>query len=739
MTTTPNDDNAGLTQTTLRGEISRVVFTSEDGSFSVIVITDPQGAEHTITGQISGAFAGQHLEVTGRWETHKDYGRRLRADSWKFTLPSTPEGIRRYLASGLIPGIGPKFAKCIVDHFGKDTLDILDNYSARLQEVPGIGKKRIELIRKSWHDHAARRDIFIFMQSLGITIAYCEKIFRLYGEQAPDIIKASPYRLADEIDGIGFIMADRIAAALGLAKNSPERITAGIVYGMNQIKMAGHTCYPQPDFIKQCVELLEISEADALSGLEHAVSQRKVIVDTTMPDEPMIYDRGLYRAETELPELLRQLLNNPRHHGQAILRIAPTKEQKFSREQLEAVTRAGHSAVSIITGGPGVGKTTVVGEIVRRARAANLKIYLAAPTGRAAQRLSETAGIKARTIHRMLKWEPENKKFAYGRDLKLPCQLLILDEVSMLDLPLAVHLFRAVDPGTTVILVGDADQLPSVGPGDVLNNLIASNLFAVTRLNQVFRQGAGSSIILSAHAVNHGRLPDLTPPADKNELRDFYWIEQDDAEQAVDQITRLVVERIPARFGFEPMRDIQVLSPMNRGSCGTISLNAILQEHLNGGHKPQFTLGDRIFKIGDRVMQTSNNYDKNVFNGDMGRIANIVIQEKKFTVSYDGRPVDYDLTEADQLTLAYAITVHKSQGSEFPAVVLPLLNQHYMMLQRNLLYTAMTRARKLLVLVGSRKAVSMAVSNATREPRFTLLLQRLCALAANKKTSGQER
>jgi len=720
--------NAGLTQFTLRGEISKVVYTSDDGTFCVLKLIDGHGTEHTVTGQISGAFSGQHLEVTGKWETHKEYGRQLRAESWKFTLPNTPDGIRRYLSSGIIPGIGPKLADCIVDHFGDKTLEILDRYSARLKEIPGFGPKRIAMIKKTWDEHAARRDTYIFMQSLGITPAYCAKIFRMYGEQASELIKQTPYKLADEVDGIGFLMSDRIAASLGIARNSPERISAGVVYTLNQIKIAGHTCCPQPTFLKQCAELLGITEAEAQDGLEFATERKKTFIDNvTQPGTPMVYERGLYRAETELPQLLWQLLNQT-PQGRRMARIPAPREQRFSREQLEAVNRAVQTPISVITGGPGVGKTTVIGEIVRRARAANLRIFLAAPTGRAAQRLGEAADLKARTIHRMLKWDPQERKFVYGRDQKLPCELLIVDEVSMLDLPLAVHLFRAVAPGTTVILVGDADQLPSVGPGDVLNDLIASGQFAVSRLTQIFRQGAGSYIITGAHAVNEGHLPELPPLRDKNELRDFYWIEQDDPDLALDQIVRMVTERIPQRFGFSPLRDIQVLSPMNRGSCGTINLNAVLQEHLNGGNKPLIKLGDRVFKLGDRVMQTSNNYEKSVFNGDMGRISAIDQQAKTFLVTYDGRPVEYELTETDQLTLSYAITVHKSQGSEFPAVVLPLLNQHYMMLQRNLLYTAMTRARKLLILVGSHKAVSMAVNNATREPRFTLLRQRLATM-----------
>ncbi len=718
------DKSRGITEHTLRGEITRVVFENQDNSYCVLKVADAQGVEHTVTGNISGAYSGHHIEVTGHWETHKEYGRQLKAVSYKFILPNTAEGIRRYLCSGMIPGIGPKLAKCIVDHFGDKTLEILDRFSSRLLEIPGVGKKRVESIKEAWEGQRARRDMFIFMQGLGISPAYCQKIYSTYGNQAAEIVKQAPYRLADDVNGMGFIMADRVAASLGIEKNSSERISAGIVYSLNQLKFAGHTCYPEDLFIKYAAELLEVNEADISVGLEYAVDIGKVVVQETGPHERMIYDRGLFKAETELPEHIHRLFSVNHFQAQRMLNVPPLPGQTFTEEQYRAVTNVGKSPFSIITGGPGVGKTTVVGEIVRRAKAAKLKVYLAAPTGRAAQKLSDSSRMNARTIHRLLKWEPVEKRFVYGLNCKLNCDLLIVDEVSMLDTVLAVHLLRAVDTGTTVVLVGDADQLPSVGPGEVLNDMINSGIIPVTKLTQVFRQGAGSSIIINAHAVNNGHIPELRQH-DRNVLSDFYWIEQEEPEHAVDLIIRMVCERIPQRFNFNPMRDIQVLTPMNRGTCGTVNLNAVLQEQLNSGHKPQFKIGERVFKAGDRVMQTQNNYDKNVFNGDMGRIVNIDSRDGIFKVAYDMRQVEYEFTEVDQLTLAYAITVHKSQGSEFPVVVMPLLNQHYMMLQRNLLYTAMTRARQLLILVGSRKAVSMAVNNSTREPRYTLLEQRL--------------
>lgn len=437
----------------------------------------------------------------------------------------------------------------------------------------------------------------------------------------------------------------------------------------------------------------------------------------------MVYEPGLLRCEQELPLLIAGLMRTPHHFGERILKYAAPQGSKFSGEQLNAVIRAGKSPVSIITGGPGVGKTTVVAEIVRRGKAAGLNLVLAAPTGRAAKRMSETTGVKASTLHRLLKWDPAKRQFVHNKSKPLPNQLFVLDEVSMLDLPLSVAFFRAVRPGAAVILVGDADQLPSVGPGSVLNDLIACGEIPVSRLTRIFRQGSGSSIIQAAHEVNEGIVPQM-PAAGPEHISDFYWIEKDDPEEAALLIERLVTERIPKRFGFNPKTDIQVLSPMNRGICGTVQLNERLQMLLNP-NAAGFRSGERIFHAGDKVMQVSNNYDKGVFNGDMGVILSIRHSDNTFTVRYDQDDVEYSFLESNQLVPAYAVTVHKSQGSEFPAVVMPVLTQHYMMLQRNLLYTGMTRARKLMILIGSRKAVSMAVRNAVREPRHSLLLERL--------------
>jgi exodeoxyribonuclease V alpha subunit len=709
-----------LTEHIVRGEVSRIVFAREDGSYSVFKVVDNQGVEHTAVGNVLDITPGHRVELKGFWEVHPEYGRQLRVEHYNLLLPSTQDGLIRYLSSGIIPGVGVKLAESIVKCFGDNTINVLDNYSERLKEIPKIGNKRVQSIREIWHKQRCRRDIFIFLQGVGISKNYCERLYERYGEEAAAIVKKTPYQLADDISGIGFTTADNIAAAQGILKNNPQRLVAGAYYTMTQLTAVGHCCYPKDDFIKMVANTLQVEDEDATLGLEFALKNKTLTMINSESCTPMIYPLLLFAAEREIPLLLINLFKNVNHKGKSMLNIPSRPDLCLSNEQCSAVERAAISPVSIITGGPGVGKTTVIGEIVRRAIAAKLIIYLAAPTGRAAKRLSEATGLTAKTLHRLLRWEPAERGFAYNSKKKLPCDVLIVDEVSMLDTQLALNLLRAIRSGTTLVMVGDADQLPSVGPGNVLHSLIDSKLFTVTHLSKIFRQGAGSEIIVNAYRVNHGKLPEPAQSG-QNVLSDFYWIEQDDPDKALELIIKMAKIRIPERFGFDPIRDIQVLSPMNRGSCGTIALNQRLQQELNPGHKPQFKIGDRIFKSGDKVIQNCNNYEKNVFNGDMGRIANIEASENKFTVIYDNNSVEYDYFEAEQLALAYAVTVHKSQGSEFPVVIVPILTQHYMLLQRNLLYTAMTRARSLLVLVGSKKAVNMAVNNFKQEPRYTLL------------------
>ncbi len=723
--------DATLALHTLRGEIRRIVYVNDDESYSVLRITDENSIEQTVVGSIAGAYEGQGIEVSGTWENHKEHGRQFKAIKYKYILPSTNEGISRYLASGVIPGIGPKFAEAIVGHFGKDTLNIISNYSSRLTEVQGFGKKKLEILRKAWKEHEEERDIYIFLQSLGLSQAYSTKIYKTYGERAPFVVKENPYRLAEDVKGIGFIMSDRIAANLGIDKKHDARLCAGVVYALNRLSEAGHTCYPEPEFIKYVSTLLEVDDDFSRKGIQLAVDKKCAVVDTL--DTPsgdfikIVYSTYLFNAECELANHISRIAGARSPAARKILGYRfPAPKFELNNEQLHAIDCAVKSPLSIITGGPGVGKTTVVGEIVRRAKSAELRILLAAPTGRASKRLSESCGNYAMTIHRMLKWDPTKKSFVFSGSRPLNCDIMIVDEVSMLDIPLALHLLRAIRTGTTLVLVGDADQLPSVGPGNFLKDLIMSEKFKVTNLTQIYRQVKGSRIITNAHDVNAGIMPDLTA-VPKDILADFYWIDKEDPEKASGIISEMFAKRIPERFKFSPLKDIQIITPMNRGSCGTEAINKLLQAKINppGQQKPQISFGETVFRSGDKVMQTANNYDKSVFNGDLGKIIHINYSEKKFTVAFDSADVIYDFSETDQISLAYAVTVHKSQGCEFPAVIVPLLTQHYMMLQRNLLYTAMTRARRLLILVGSRKALAIAVKNFRMEKRFSMLLERI--------------
>ena len=736
----PSKNVGGSNQDKISGEIVRVVFVSEDETYSVIRIKSENGQIHTVVGSFSGAFEGQGIVVKGKWENHKEHGRQFRAGKFSFTLPVTSEGIEKYLSSGLIPGIGPKKAEMIVACFKEKTLDILDNHSARLLEIPGFGKKTLKTVRKSWLEHADKREIIVYFQGLGISLAYCQKIYKRFASEALNVVKNNPYKLADEVTGIGFLKADNIAKNLGIQHNDDKRLRAGIRYSLRQLSQAGHVCYPEREFLEYTAELLDVEYSESERGLHLACQNKTAVIDTVNLEENipsrLIYSTNLFLAERELADIIPRLSNYSHHKG-AILRKFKNRNSGnivLNKEQFTAVNNVASSSISIITGGPGVGKTTVVSEIVNKAKLANLKISLAAPTGRAAKRLSESTNIPASTIHRLLKWEPIEKSFVFNRDNKLFTDILVIDEVSMLDVQLAVALFKAIAPGTTIILVGDSDQLPSVGPGNILHDIINSSICPVTKLIQIYRQDSDSKIIPNAHAVNSGRMIDLSTPKNSNILHDFYWIEQEDTVKAAELIVKMVKERIPKRFGFHPFRDIQILSPMRKGECGTNKLNELVQSAINPGPCPQFAVGNRVFKAGDKVMQISNNYDKKVFNGDIGFVHHINIKDKLFSVRYDEVIVPYEFSEAEQLMLAYAVTIHKSQGSEFPAVIVPCLTSHFIMLQRNLIYTAITRAKKLLILIGSKKALAIAINNFRLEPRFSAFLPRLQANMKKYKT-----
>lgn len=716
-----------LTRTRLNAEIVNVRYENPENGFAVVTLLCDDGTRIAGKGSLPSPRPGQNIEADGYFEKHPEFGLQFRIESCRPVPPSTVEGITRFLQHA-IPGIGPKTAAAIVAKFGKETVKVLDLYPKRLMEVPKIGKNKADTIAKVWKETHHRRNDMIFLEGLGITPAYCARLFKRYGENAVEAVRKNPYQLAEDVDGIGFLKADAIARSLGFAENSPERMTAAAVFALNTMIGDGHVCAPVQVLTGECVKLTGQDSATVSVGISHALEKHLLY----LIDE-YIYTPRTASAEVKLPYLISALAEAKNFPGAKLQKIAPQAGLTLDVLQQQAVESLFVRPLNIITGGPGVGKTTVIGEIVRRAKAARIKFALAAPTGRAAKRMSESSGCEAKTLHRLLMFDPATLKFNYCADNPLDCDLLIVDEISMLDIILAYQLFQAVRPGTSVVLVGDADQLPSVGPGKVLSDFMNSGFFGVTRLTRIFRQSGNSAIISNAHLVNSGRLPQSVRPA-AGGLTDFYWIEQDDPEKAAALINTLVTERIPERFHFDPMSEIQVLTPMNRGECGTAALNAQLSAGLRAGCDESFQFGNTVFKQGDRVMQNSNNYDKNVFNGDLGQIIKINDQSKTFTVCFDGeRLVDYNFDEANQLNLAYAVTIHKSQGSEFPAVVMPILNQHFVMLRRNLLYTGMTRAKKLLILIGSRKAVEMAVRDARVRPRYSNLAARLAGL---KKSSG---
>ncbi len=715
------DEGTRITEDTIDGVVIGVVFTSDDSSYVVLrAVNHKTDDVFTMVGALAGLTEGQDFCATGKWEKHREYGRQFRVNSFKPVLPSSKEGIVRYLSSGILPGVGEKLAERIVDKFGTDTLNILDNYSQRLKEVSGFGKKKIQSICEAWKTQADQRELNVFMQSLGISAAYCNRILRHFGENAAVVIQNNPYQLT-QVRGIGFRLADEVAKRMGIQRTNAFRLASGVEYCVSELtEREGHTCIPKDALLAEAAKVLDVTLEQAEQGLQRALGDGELIAE-----HDLIYPKALYQAEGILTQKILSVRMDRRNELPARMPVSDTWRM-LNEEQRLAVRQAFRWSMSIITGGPGVGKTTVTREIVHVARQLDMKIALAAPTGRAAKRLSESTQEKAQTIHRLLKWEPETGGFYYGDEHKLELDLLIVDEMSMLDLKLASCLFLALPAHARAVFVGDRDQLPSVGPGNVLSDLIESARMPVTQLTQIYRQAEGSRIIDAAYCVNAGKLPNLQQ-AQSSEKQDFYWIEQEDPDKVVELIEKMITERIPERFGFSPATDIQVLSPMNRGPVGAHALNQHLQAKINpvSFDQPFIEYGQSRFQKGDRVMQVVNNYEAGVFNGDMGTIAEVSRMTKEFTVTFDQGDVSYPFEAIEQLRLSYAITIHKSQGSEFPAVIVPLLNSHFIMLRRNLLYTAMTRAGKLLILIGSRDAVSMAVRNYKVRPRYTQLGIRL--------------
>ncbi len=715
----------------IAGLVEHVTFHSEDTGFTVLKIRarghrDPVAVVATAA-EIS---PGEWIEARGAWRMDPKHGRQFKAAEVVVRPPDSLEGIERYLGSGLIRGIGPVYAKKLVQAFGKDVFDVIEKRSALLLEVPGIGRQRRDAIRAAWQEQKAVREIMTFLFSHGVSTARAFRIYKAYGEAAIERIRLDPYCLARDIRGIGFLTADRIAERLGIRRDSELRARAAVDYQLLQLTDEGHCAYPLGELVARTASALEIPENIVQDAVRHGVSERRLVQRAGPNGEPLVYLAHLDYAEAELARRFARLARGPGPLASVDPdRALPWVEQRIrlelAAEQREAVRQALRAKALVITGGPGVGKTTLVRAIVAIFAAKKLRVVLAAPTGRAAKRLSESTGHPAKTIHRLLVFDAKTGEFRHHERQPLAGDLFVVDESSMLDLPLAHDLIRALPPDAELILVGDVDQLPSVGPGCVLRDLIESGIVPVVRLTQIFRQAAASRIVVSAHAINEGRMPEF-PEA--GEEADFFFVGGEDPAAAVRTIVRLVRQAIPRRFQLDPMDDIQVLSPMQRGELGARNLNEVLREALNP-HGPTIEQFGQKFRRGDKVMQLQNDYDKDVFNGDIGRVVAVDEAERRIVVRFEQRLVSYDVQELDELAPAYAITIHKSQGSEYPCVVVPLHTQHYVMLQRNLLYTAVTRGRRLVVLVGSKRAVAIAVGRAESHARYTTLRERLRAAA----------
>lgn len=708
---------------TVSGLIERVTFFNEDTGFAVLrVKMNGRRDPVTVVGTLPSVSAGEWLTAQGRWVQARDFGRQFKADTLRSTPPTTREGIEKYLGSGLIKGIGPVYAKKLVEKFGDGVFGIIDSMSARLEEVDGIGTQRRRQIKAAWSEQKVVHEIMVFLHSHGVSTSRAVRIFKTYGEKAIETVRANPYALASDIDGIGFKTADQIAQRVGIAPDSIVRARAGLSHTLLAATGQGHCALPTSLLVEQSTELLGVSNTVVEGALENAIAEKEFVRES-LAGESLVFLPALKHAEESVAARIRALAESPSNYppidtDRALAWWQDKTGCVLASSQQVAFRKALASRVLVITGGPGVGKTTLTNAILAILRAKQVRCLLAAPTGRAAQRMAETTGLEAQTIHRLLEVNTARGGFVRNAGNPLDCDLLLLDECSMIDVRLMHSVLSAIPSGGSLLLVGDADQLPSVGPGTVLRDLIASDVVPVVRLTDVFRQAAGSRIVTAAHQINRGELP----PLDSDAESDFHFLDRENPEQ----IARTLLE-VVRRASRKVNGEVQVLCPMNRGSLGVVQINRDLQEALNPPREgePHVEKFGWDFRVGDRIIQTSNNYDKEVFNGDIGEVAEIDPFERELRARFDRRTVIYEFGELDEIALAYAITIHKSQGSEFPAVVIPLATQHYMMLQRNLLYTALTRARSLVVLVGQRKALEIAIRNDRTQHRYGGLLERL--------------
>ena len=711
----------------LSGSVERVTFHSEESGFCVLRIKVKGHRELvTVIGSAASITPGEYVECLGSWHNDKTHGLQFKSIHLKVVPPSTLEGIEKYLGSGMVKGIGPHFAKILVKAFGVDVFTVIEETPERLLTLPGIGKKRTDKVTSAWAEQKMIREIMVFLQSHGVGTGRAVRIYKTYGDEAIIKVTENPYRLALDIHGIGFKTADLIAQKLGIPLDSLIRAQAGVRHVLQELSGEGHCAAPHDTLITEAKKLLEIPEEILEQAILEEIVQEN-LVQEDIDGKSCLFLTPLYRAELGVSNGIRKIKTGHPPWGQIdAVKALPWVEGKtgltLSPSQKDAVRLALTSKMVVITGGPGVGKTTLVNSILLIVKAKQLNITLCAPTGRAAKRLSESTGLEAKTIHRLLEFDPQSFGFKRGRDNPLQTDLIVIDESSMVDVTLMNKLLAAIPDEAAMMIVGDVDQLPSVGPGAVLADIIESGAVPTVRLTEIFRQAASSRIIVNAHRINKGEMP---LKAEGGELSDFYFIPSETPEDIHSKLIQVVMERIPKRFGLDPVRDVQVLTPMNRGGLGSHSLNAELQKALNPNAEPKVIRFGTTFSPGDKVIQTVNNYDKEVFNGDIGRIESIDVEEGVVKVVYDDRIVEYEFGELDELSLAYATSIHKSQGSEYPAVVIPLAMQHYTLLERNLIYTAVTRGKKLVTIIGQPKALAMAVKNRKSNKRLTKLAARI--------------
>ena len=719
--------------TEIRVQIERITYYNQENGYT-IAKAKVGGRHHlvTVVGNLLSINPGEVLKLKGQWHFHPKFGEQFKIVSYESVVPATVEGTEKYLGSGLIKGIGPVMAKRLVSRFGLETLNIIETDIQKLHEVEGIGDKRIEMIRKAWDDQKEIREVMLFLQGHGVSPAYGAKIFKQYGKESIKVVQENPYRLATDIFGIGFVTADKIAENIGISKDSQIRAEAGILYVLNQLSDDGHVYYPYEPLIEECKKILDVDKEPIIKAFGKISMDKKIIIEDLNKEDikennKAVYLTKFYIAEVGAAGILKALTQAPKtlrsfDKDKTIEWVQGDLKITFAEGQKQAVKEAIDKKIIVVTGGPGTGKTTIINSIIRIYGKAGQRVLLTAPTGRAAKRMTEATGHEAKTIHRLLEFSPKEGGFKRDENNPLEADLIVIDETSMVDTVLMYHFLKAVPREATLILVGDVDQLPSVGAGNVLKDVIDSGLIPVVRLTEIFRQAKESLIVVNAHRINNGQMPIFSHQ--KDHPQDFYFFEIEEPQMVLEKIIDLCREKIPKKFGYNPVNDIQVLTPMHRGVAGTSNLNAELQKHLNTS-QDELVRGGRVLKVGDKVMQIRNNYDKDVFNGDIGRIAGIDREEQEVVVDYDGRPVSYEYADLDEIVIAYAVSVHKSQGSEYPAVVMPVLTQHYMLLQRNLLYTGITRGKKLVILVGTKNAVAIAVKNNKPQRRYTLLRERL--------------